>query len=134
MKNEGAIYGVYKTIYANLSLSKGSNSGRHRLMWVVLEPVWGSAHLRFLIRYFSNANIMMIVPLEHDLVNISQLWWVFWGFFFGKSKIAFFKILSNLKISSFMYDIRLEHYTEKREREKSIWNSVLVKKRCYQYL
>jgi len=48
----------------------------------------------------------MIVPLEHDLVNISQVWW---GFFVEKSStIAFFNILSNLKIS-FRYDTYLQY-------------------------
>jgi len=48
----------------------------------------------------------MILPLEHDLMNTGQFGRLFSPIFL--SKIAFFKILSNLKISS----IPVEQYIE----------------------
>jgi len=48
----------------------------------------------------------MIVPLEDDLVNISQFWW---PFFFFKSENFFFQIW-------YISPIPVEHYTEKRKK------------------
>jgi len=63
---------------------------------------------------------MMIVPLEDDLVNISQFWRLFCVVFLKIIEIAFFKILSNLNISSFKYDTYLQYQlniTQKIERK-----------------
>jgi len=75
---------------------------------------------------------MMIVPLEDDLVNISQFWWLF---------VLFLKIIENCIFQNivqsenvffqiwYISPIPVEHYTEKWE--KNIWNGVLVTKCCW---
>jgi len=86
----------------------------------------------FLSDIFPNDNIMKIVPLEDDLVNINQFWWLFFLFL----KIIENYIFQNIVQSeNFLLQIwfispkPVEHCTEKWE--KNIWNSVLVTK-CYQ--